>query len=125
APLRSRGRSVIEGKNLERRNIMAIKKFSSAYYVVGNMDQAVAFYKDTLGMNVKFRDGNRWTQFDVNGVGVALADPSEGSVPPGGGATVVLEVDNLLETRQMLMQQGIAVNDIVDMGGHGKYFTTK
>ena len=29
---------------------MAIKKFSSAYYVVGNMDQAVAFYKDTLGM---------------------------------------------------------------------------
>jgi len=103
---------------------MAVKKFSSAYYVVKNMDEAVAFYKDVLGLNVKFRDGNRWTQFDVNGVGVAVADPSEGSVPPGGGATVVLEVDNLLETRQMLMQQGIAVNNIVDMGGHGQYFTT-
>ena len=104
---------------------MAIKKFSSAYYVVGNMDQAVAFYKDTLGMNVKFRDGNRWTQFDVNGVGVALADSSEGSVPPGGGATVVLEVDNLLEMREKLTQSGAHVNAIVDMGGHGKYFTTK
>ena len=104
---------------------MAVKKFSSAYYVVKNMDEAVSFYKDVLGLNVKFRDGNRWTQFDVNGVGVAVADPSEGSVPPGGGATVVLEVDNLVETRQMLTQKGVQVNDIVDMGGHGKYFTTK
>jgi catechol 2,3-dioxygenase-like lactoylglutathione lyase family enzyme len=104
---------------------MAVKKFSSAYYVVKNMDEAVAFYKDVLGLNVKFRDGNRWTQFDVNGVAVALADPSEGSVPPGGGATVVLEVDNLMETREMLIQKGIPVNDVVDMGGHGKYFTAK
>jgi predicted enzyme related to lactoylglutathione lyase len=104
---------------------MAIKKFSSAYYVVKNMDRAVTFYKDVLGMNVKFRDGNRWTQFDVNGVGVALADPSEGTVPPGGGGTVVLEVDNLLETREALVKSGAAVNDIVDMGGHGKDFTVK
>lgn len=102
---------------------MAVKKFSSAYYVVRNMDQAVGFYKDLLGLNVKFRDGNRWTQFDVNGVAVALADPSEGTVPPGGGGTVVLEVDNLMETREKLQQNGVPVNDIVDMGGHGKYFT--
>ena len=62
---------------------MAVKKFSSAYYVVNNMDQAVNFYQEILGLDVKFRDGDRWTQFDVNGVGVALADPSEGSVPSG------------------------------------------
>ena len=29
---------------------MAKKKFSSAYYVVNNMDQAVAFYQDILGL---------------------------------------------------------------------------
>lgn len=104
---------------------MAVKKFSSAYYVVKNMDESVDFYKDVIGLNVKFRDGNRWTQFDINGVGVALADPSEGSVPPGGGATVVLEVDNLMEMREALTKKGIPVNEIVDMGGHGKYFTTK
>ena len=104
---------------------MAVKKFSSAYYVVKNMDEAVGFYQDVLGLTIKFRDGNRWTQFDVNGVAVALADPSEGAVPPGGGGTVVLEVDNLLETRAQLLQQGVSVNEIVDMGGHGKYFTAK
>ena len=102
---------------------MAVKKFSSAYYVVNNMDQAVNFYQDILGLNVKFRDGDRWTQFDVNGVGVALADPSEGSVPPGGGATVVLEVEDLGEMREKLAQNGVTVNATVDMGGHGKYFT--
>ena len=102
---------------------MAVKKFSSAYYVVNNMDQAVGFYQDILGLEVKFRDGDRWTQFDVNGVGVALADPSEGSVPPGGGATVVLEVEDLGDMREKLAQNGVTVNDTVDMGGHGKYFT--
>ena len=102
---------------------MAVKKFSSAYYVVDNMDQAVAFYQDILGLEVKFRDGDRWTQFDVGGVAVALADPSEGSVPPGGGATVVLEVEDLSEMREKLTQNGVKVNAIVDMGGHGQYFT--
>ena len=102
---------------------MAVKKFSSAYYVVNNMDQAVNFYQDILGLDVKFRDGDRWTQFDVNGVGVALADPSEGSVPPGGGATVVLEVEDLGEMREKLTHNGVTVNETVDMGGHGKYFT--
>lgn len=102
---------------------MAVKKFSSAYYVVKDMDKAVGFYQDILGLNIKFRDGDRWTQFDVNGVAVALADPSEGTVPPGGGGTVVLEVDDLGEMRDKLTQNGVTVNDIVDMGGHGRYFT--
>ena len=102
---------------------MAVKKFSSAYYVVKDMDKAVGFYQDILGLNIKFRDGDRWTQFDVNGVAVALADPSEGTVPPGGGGTVVLEVDDLAEMRDKLTQNGVTVNDIVDMGGHGRYFT--
>ena len=102
---------------------MAVKKFSSAYYVVKDMDKAVGFYQDILGLNIKFRDGDRWTQFDVNGVAVALADPSEGTVPPGGGGTVVLEVDDLGEMRAKLTQNGVQVNDIVDMGGHGHYFT--
>lgn len=102
---------------------MAVKKFSSAYYVVNDMDAAVGFYRDVLGLDVKFRDGDRWTQLDVNGVGVALADPSEGAVPPGGGATVVLEVDDLEAMRDKLAAAGATVNDTVDMGGHGKYFT--
>ena len=104
---------------------MAVKKFSSAYYVVKDMDRAVTFYRDLLGLNIKFRDGNRWTQFDVNGVAVALADPTEGTVPPGGGGTVVFEVDNLMETREKFIQSGVSVNDIVDMGSHGRYFTAK
>lgn len=102
---------------------MAVKKFSSAYYVVKDMDKAVSFYQDILGLTLKFRDGDRWTQFDVNGVAVALADPSEGTVPPGGGGTVVLEVDDLEDMRGKLTQNGVQVNAIVDMGGHGRYFT--
>ena len=102
---------------------MAVKKFSSAYYVVDNMDRAVEFYTGILGLDVKFRDGDRWTQFDVNGTAVALADADEGSVPPGGGATVVLEVEDLTAMRAKLEEKNVTVNDTVDMDGHGKYFT--
>ncbi len=104
---------------------MAVKKFSSAYYVVKDMDKAVSFYQDMLGLSLKFRDGNRWTQFDLNGVGVALADPSESAAPSGGGATVVLEVDDLVAMREKLSVADIPLSKIVDMGAHGKYFTVR
>ena len=104
---------------------MAVKKLSSAYYVVADMDKAVAFYEGVLGLKIKFRDKNRWTQFDVNGTAVALADPSEGAVPPGGGATVVLEVDDLAATRAALEKAGAKIQSSRDMGAHGKFFTVR
>ena len=104
---------------------MGVKKFSSAYYVVRDMDRAVEFYRDVLGLGVKFRDGVRWTQFDVGGVAVALADAGQGELPPGAGATVVLEVDDLPETRERLSRSGAPVGEVVDMGSHGRYFTAR
>ena len=36
---------------------------------------------------------------------------------------MVLEVEDLGEMREKLTQSGVTVNETVDMGGHGKYFT--
>jgi predicted enzyme related to lactoylglutathione lyase len=104
---------------------IAVKKLSGAHYVVADMDKAVAFYEGALGLKIKFRDKNRRTQFDVNGTAVAPADPSEGAVPPGGGATIVPEVDDLAATRAALERAGAKIESARDMGGHGKFFTVR
>lgn len=104
---------------------MAISKVTNIYYVVPDMDAALAFYRDTLGLAVKFQDGDKWTQFDVGGTQVALATPAPGQVDPGQNATVVLQVDDLIATRADLTARGIAVSQVIDMGGHGNFFTCR
>lgn len=104
---------------------MAISKVTNVYYVVPDMNAALAFYRDTLGLTVKFQDGEKWTQFDVGGTQVALATPAPGQVEPGQNATVVMQVDDLAAVRDELATQGIAVSDVIGMGDHGSFFTCR
>ena len=73
-----------------------IEKIGNVYYRVQDMQAAVDFYADVLGLPLKFRDGDNWAAFDVAGVtlaveGAAASDPTAGS----GGATVSLRVSDL------------------------------
>jgi catechol 2,3-dioxygenase-like lactoylglutathione lyase family enzyme len=104
---------------------MDVVKVSSVYYVVGDMDRALGLFRDTLGLKLKFQDGDKWAQFDVNGTQVAVATPAPGQVPPGGGATLVLEVKDLDAARAELADKGLRPSDIVSMGSHGRFFTVK
>ncbi len=104
---------------------MAIKKISSSYYVVDDMAASLAFYRDTLKLPLKFQDGEKWAQFDVNGQAIAIATPAPEQVAPGEGATVVFEVDDLAEQRRQLIDAGLTVGETVDMGGHGSFFTVR
>jgi catechol 2,3-dioxygenase-like lactoylglutathione lyase family enzyme len=70
-----------------------IARIGNVFYIVEDMDAAVAFYADTLGLPLKFRDGDRWAAFDVGGVTFALAAPEEaGGAAPGSGAVVSFRV---------------------------------
>jgi len=104
---------------------VAIKKISSSYYVVDDMQESVKFYRDTLKLAVKFQDGDKWTQFDVNGQALAIATPAPQQANPGEGATVVLEVDDLSEQKQTLRAAGVEVGETVSMGDHGSFFTVR
>lgn len=101
---------------------MAVKKLQNAYYVTGDMDRAVAFYRETLGLALKFQDGRNWAQFDAGGVNFSISSPEEAA---GGaaGAVVIFEVDDLDAMRERLTAGGAAVLDVRDMGGHGRSLT--
>ena len=100
---------------------MAVKRIQNTYYVVADMERTVAFYRDLVGLTLRFQDGARWAQFDVGGATLAFTNTEEGAVAPGGGAVVTLEVDDLDATSRALGNHGtVIVRQIRDMGPHGR-----
>ena len=97
-----------------------IQRIGNVFYRTSDMDAAVRFYADVLGLTLKFRDGNNWAAFDVNGVTLAL----EGGAPGGGsgGATVSLRCDGLAELVDQLRTRGARVGD-VQSGPHERRAT--
>lgn len=100
---------------------MAVKGIRNTYYVVKDMERTVAFYRDLVGLTLRFQDGARWAQFDVGGATLAFGNAEEGAVPPGDGAMVTLEVDDLDAMARALGDRRVeVVRQIRDMGPHGR-----
>jgi predicted enzyme related to lactoylglutathione lyase len=73
---------------------LMIKGVSAVWLPVGDMDRAVRFYGDVLGLEVTERDGD-WSEIDVDGLSIGL-NASES--PSGdGGALIAFGADGSLE----------------------------
>ena len=100
--------------------------FSYAIAFVADMDKAVAFYRDTFGLKVKFATPF-WSEFDTGAVTLALHPASERN-PPGrvqlGFATPDLpgvyagrEVAGLNFTQAPVDEHGTLLSRILDCEG--------
>ncbi|MGJ9457847.1 VOC family protein [Oceanobacillus sp. CF4.6] len=98
---------------------MAVK-LKNVFYSVANMKETSAFYENILGIPLQFIDRDQWTQFKVDGVTFALGGPEEVPNELRTGAVVTFEVESLDEIKKKLEQNGIKVDEIRDMGDHGK-----
>jgi predicted enzyme related to lactoylglutathione lyase len=101
---------------------MAVRKLQNAYYVTSDMDRAVAFYRDVLGLELSFQDGDRWAQLKAGDVNFSLASPEE-AADGATGAVVIFEVDDIDEAEAALTAGGGTVLGARDMGGHGRALT--
>jgi catechol 2,3-dioxygenase-like lactoylglutathione lyase family enzyme len=75
------------------------------YYWTRDMDRAVAFYGDVLGLPLIHRSGDEWAEFRAGAVRFAIHGTDEAQVPPGG--TVVFRVEDLDAARWSLQQRGV------------------
>src|SRR5690242_1188317 len=77
---------------------------------VSDMARSTAFYRDTLGLPLKFTSPG-WTEFSNSGTILALhrrAASESGPVRPAAGqATIVFVVDNIQEVYDTLSGQGV------------------
>ena len=82
---------------------------------VSDLDAAVAFYRDTLGLTVKFRDGERYCAIDAGGFTLGLAAQDEriaAEVAP------VLRVDDIELSLAALVTAGASMLRPVERGPH-------
>jgi len=80
---------------------------------VADMDRAVAFYSETLGLRLTFRAGDHWAGIDAgDGLQIGLHPASRRTPAPGtaGAVTVGLSVDEPIDhVVELLKQRGVAV----------------
>jgi predicted enzyme related to lactoylglutathione lyase len=99
-------------------------KLKYGYVCSRDVTRTVRFYTEALGIGLKFQDGERWAQFDLGGVGFAIASPSE--FPAGAsGSVLVFEVDDLARSVAAVIAAGGSIVDQRDMGSHGSVATLR
>lgn len=93
----------------------------NATIYVSDMDRAVAFYTQTLGLTLAFRAGNEWADIDAgDGFKIGLHPAGEYSPTPGapGAIQVGLGVDRpIQEVVDTLAAQGVQFHGpVLDQG---------
>lgn len=92
---------------------------------VADVDRAKAFYVDKVGFradhDVRPQEGVRVLQMTPPGsacsivVGTGLPEISD--MQPGSVKALHLVVDDIVESRRLLLERGVEVGEVVDMGG--------
>jgi catechol 2,3-dioxygenase-like lactoylglutathione lyase family enzyme len=91
------------------------------YYWVTDMDRAVVFYRDVLALPLARRDGASWAVFDVGGRSLALHGAVDGHAVVPGGATAVLEVEDLDVAEAILAERGVRFAHQGDVAGFARF----
>jgi CreA protein len=91
------------------------------YYWVRDMDAAVAFYADVLGLHLVRREGGEWAEFEAGPIRLALHGAER---PETGGGTAVFRVDDLEAARWQLEERGARFDDQVgEVAGFARFAT--
>ncbi|HEX6263539.1 MAG TPA: VOC family protein [Actinomycetota bacterium] len=88
-----------------------LRRLDHVYYWTQDMDRAVKFYRDVLGLELIRQEGSSWAEFETGTIRLALHGAVEGRPAEAGGATAVFEVDDLDATRAALEERGVELLD--------------
>ena len=101
---------------------MRLGPIDHVYYWTSDLDRAVKFYQEVVGLNLRFREGSKWAEFDAGPVRLALHGAVEGRPIELGGATAVFRVDDLDAARAALEARGAEFDEHVgEVEGYGRF----
>jgi len=99
---------------------MTIQRVGQIVYGVTEIGAAVPFYRDVLGLVLKFTDGAQWAAFNLDGVTVALSTEAGGGPRPGKSSTgpmVAFRVDDIHAFAERLQAASVKISAVTE-GGH-------
>lgn len=88
----------------------------TVFYQVCDMDRAVAFYGDVLGLELIRREGRDWAELRAGDAVLSLSGELA-TKPHGGGATVVLRALDIDAVEARLASHDVQRGRVEDMGG--------
>ena len=94
-----------------------ITSISTVWLPVTDMDRAVGFYRDSLGLEVAEREGG-WSEVTAGDLSIGL---NSGESPAGdGGAVIAFAVDDIDATTAQLRDRGVTFSGEVSEHPWGK-----
>lgn len=101
-----------------------IQRLQNVFIAAREPGKLGAFYESALGLQPKFRDGERWIQYAAGGANVAMASLEE-AAPVTSGLVMVFEVDGFEEVKEKVAAAGGEVLGLRDMGAHGSVLSLR
>lgn len=98
---------------------MPIKRLRQVIGRSDDLDRDIPYW-ESLGLELQFRDGDRFAQLAAGDVSVALASAEESFDLEPGRWLPVFEVDQIEETLSTVAAAGGEAGEIRDMGSHGR-----
>ncbi len=100
---------------------MTLRGLDHVWFWVTDMDRAVAFYRDALGLEVRMRHEDRWAELDAGPVRIGLHGALDGR-PTEHGGTAVFLVEDLDTAKARLQERGVAFDDhLGEVPGYARY----
>ena len=92
---------------------MDVRGADFIYYQTSDIDRAIEFYRDTLGLEMYgYFEEVKWAEFNAGNATFAVNDPSafdENAKAQSGGAAVAFAVEDVEETMRELQAKGVTV----------------
>jgi predicted enzyme related to lactoylglutathione lyase len=92
---------------------MKIRGTDFVYYQTSDIDKAIEFYRDTLGLEMNgYFEEVKWAEFNAGNATFAINDPTAldpNLKPQTGGAAVAFAVDDLEAAMKELEDKGVPV----------------
>jgi catechol 2,3-dioxygenase-like lactoylglutathione lyase family enzyme len=98
-----------------------VERLDLVFYWVTDMERAVSFYRDVLGLKLLRRDGTTWAEFDAGGRRLALHSAGDGQPARPGGASAVFAVGDLSRAKADLSARGVRFEHEGDVEGYARF----
>ena len=93
------------------------------FYWVRDLDRAMAFYRDVLGLEAGRASAGQWAEFHAGATTFALHAAAPGQPVQPGGATAVFRVDDLDAAKGALLARGVEFGFEGDVAGYARFAT--
>jgi catechol 2,3-dioxygenase-like lactoylglutathione lyase family enzyme len=98
-----------------------VERLDLVFYWVADLDRAVSFYRDVLGLRLLRQDGTNWAEFDAGGRRFALHSATDGQPVRPGGATAVFAVGDLNQAKDRLSARGVRFEHEGDVEDYARF----